>query len=128
MAAEGGNTLLKVIKNPVTQYFPVGCRKIGTSHHLSLSPWYHSDTVDLVYCVNKTACTSDTSKLVNLQSFVASLEKPNDPIVFIIGAHARGSDEVDYADQYICFSNYPLSAALACSKVTTAFEQLWGVL
>lgn len=75
-----------------------------------------------------TACTSDTNKLVNLPSFLASLDNPQDPVVFVIGAHARGSDVVDYADQYICFSNYPLSAALTCAKVTSAFEQLWGVL
>ena len=30
-AADSHVKLMKVIKNPVTQYFPAGCRKIGTS-------------------------------------------------------------------------------------------------
>jgi rRNA small subunit pseudouridine methyltransferase Nep1 len=99
--AEGAQTLLKIIKNPVTQYFPVGCQKIGT--------------------------TSDASKLVNLQEYVLSLDSAK-PVVFVVGAMAKGSDEVDYAENYICFSNYPLSASVACSKITNSFEQLWGIL
>lgn len=99
--AEGTQSLLKVIKNPITQYFPVGCRKIGT--------------------------TSEASKLVNPQDFVSALD-PTKPVVFTVGAMAKGSDEVDYAEEYVCFSNYPLSASVACSKITNSFENLWGIL
>ena len=30
-ASTGSEKLLKVVKNPVTQYFPAGCVKLGTS-------------------------------------------------------------------------------------------------
>lgn len=52
--------LLKVIKNPITDHLPVGCRKIGTS--------FSSDK------------TTHPSKLV----------PENDPIVFVVGAMAHG--------------------------------------
>ncbi|KAL3623730.1 hypothetical protein CASFOL_032546 [Castilleja foliolosa] len=31
-ASGNGEKLLRVIKNSVTQYFPINCRKIGFSH------------------------------------------------------------------------------------------------
>lgn len=35
---------------------------------------------------------------------------------------------VDYTEKMISISNYPLSAALTCAKITTAFEEAWGVV
>lgn len=35
---------------------------------------------------------------------------------------------VDYTEKMISISNYPLSAALTCAKITTAFEEVWGVV
>lgn len=52
--------LLKVIKNPITDHLPVGCRKIGTS-----------------FSTDKTV---HPSKLV----------PENEPIVFVVGAMAHG--------------------------------------
>lgn len=49
-------------------------------------------------------------------------------MVFVIGAMAKGDDTVDYVEDYISFSSYPLSASVACSKVMNAFEEAWGVL
>lgn len=39
----------------------------------------------------------------------------NEPIVFVVGAVAKGNPgmEVDYTNDAICFSKYPLSAAYA---------------
>jgi rRNA pseudouridine-1189 N-methylase Emg1 (Nep1/Mra1 family) len=36
--------------------------------------------------------------------------------------------EVDYVDTYLSFSQYPLSGAGAAAKLTTAFEEFWGIL
>ena len=99
-AADGPMQLLKVVKNPVTQYFPVGCPKIGTSHK--------------------------SEKLVNPIDFVKTL-RPG-PVVFVIGALAKGKVEVDYVDEEISISNYGLSGAAVCSKVCYAFENIWGIL
>jgi len=100
-AADGPQKLLKVIKNPVTDHLPPGCRKIGTS--------------------------SAAKTCVNLNDYVANLPA-NEPIVFVIGAFATGKIEVDYVDEEISFSKFSLSASVACGKLCNAFESLWGVL
>lgn len=51
--------------------------------------------------------------------------RPSHPFA---GSFAKGDVDVDYADDSISFSEYPLSGALACAKVTNAFEKHWGVL
>nr|XP_004668713.1 ribosomal RNA small subunit methyltransferase NEP1 [Jaculus jaculus] len=97
-AADGPQKLLKVIKNPVSDHFPVGCMKIGTSFSIP--------------------AVSDVRELV-----------PNsDPVVFVVGAFAHGKVNVEYTEKMVSISNYPLSAALTCAKLTTAFEEVWGVI
>lgn len=90
--------LLKVIKNPITNHLPVGVKKIGTS-----------------FSAKVTKC----SELVPVGE---------DPIVFVIGAMARGNIDVDYTEDTVSISNYPLSAALTCTKLCSAFEESWGVI
>lgn len=91
--------LLKVIKNPITDHLPVGVKKIGTS----FSAKQVTKCGDLV-------------------------PKDEAPIVFVVGAMARGSIEVDYTEDLVSISNYPLSAALTCTKLCSAFEEAWNVL
>ena len=38
-----------------------------------------------------------------------------------------GSITTDYTEETISISNYPLSAALTCTKLCDAFEEAWGV-
>ncbi|KAF7238157.1 Ribosomal RNA small subunit methyltransferase NEP1 [Varanus komodoensis] len=97
-AADGPQKLLKVIKNPVTDHLPVGCTKIATSF--------------------SAATVTDVRDLVPTA----------DPIAIIVGAFAHGSVNVDYSEKSVSISNYPLSAALTCAKITTAFEEVWGVV
>ncbi|XP_028910005.1 ribosomal RNA small subunit methyltransferase NEP1 [Ornithorhynchus anatinus] len=97
-AADGPQKLLKVIKNPVSDHFPPGCVKVGTS--------FSVPTV------------SDARRLAPAA----------DPIVFVVGAFAHGALDVDYTEKTVSLSNYPLSAALTCAKLTTAFEEAWGVV
>lgn len=59
-ASDGNMKLLKVIRNPVTDHLPVGCKKIGTSF--------------------------TAKKLVNPREIVPASE----PIVVVIGAMAHG--------------------------------------
>uniref|UniRef100_A0A9L0ILH5 EMG1 N1-specific pseudouridine methyltransferase n=1 Tax=Equus asinus TaxID=9793 RepID=A0A9L0ILH5_EQUAS len=89
---------VKVIKNPVSDHFPVGCMKIGTSF--------------------STPVVSDVRELV----------PSSDPIVFVVGAFAHGKVSVEYTEKMVSISNYPLSAALTCAKLTTAFEEVWGII
>ncbi|XP_007469447.1 PREDICTED: ribosomal RNA small subunit methyltransferase NEP1 [Lipotes vexillifer] len=97
-AADGPQKLLKVIKNPVSHHFPVGCMKIGTSFSAPV--------------------VGDVRELV----------PSGDPVVFVVGAFAHGRLDVEYTEKMVSISNYPLSAALTCAKLTTAFEEAWGVL
>ncbi|XP_025421286.1 ribosomal RNA small subunit methyltransferase NEP1 isoform X2 [Sipha flava] len=50
------------------------------------------------------------------------------PIAFVIGAMAHGQIKADYAEETVAISNYPLSAALTCTKICSAFEDGWGIL
>ncbi|XP_005038587.1 PREDICTED: ribosomal RNA small subunit methyltransferase NEP1 [Ficedula albicollis] len=97
-AADGPQKLLKVIKNPVSDHLPVGCMKIGTSFAVS--------------------------QVSDLRELVPAAE----PVVIVVGAFAHGSVNVDYTEKMVSISNYPLSAALTCAKITTAFEEVWGVV
>ena len=38
-----------------------------------------------------------------------------------------GAIKTDYTEKDVCIGNYPLSAALTCAKVCSAFEEAWGV-
>ncbi|KAM8924487.1 ribosomal RNA small subunit methyltransferase NEP1 [Pelodytes ibericus] len=96
-AADGPQKLLKVIKNPLTDHLPAGCLKISTS-----------------FAGESVSCVRD-------------LVPPQEPILFVIGAFAHGSVDVDYAERQVSISQYPLSAALTCAKICTAFEEVWGV-
>lgn len=98
-SAEGNKTLLKVIKNPVTRHLPPHARVFGTS-------------------VNGT--------LVDVQDLAAAL--PDEPVVFVFGAMAKGHIEPNYVEQMLSFSEYPLSAACAINRLLTAFERKWKIL
>lgn len=93
-----GEKLLKVIKNPITNHLPVGCKKLTMSF---------------------------TGNLVgNCRELVPKDDKP---IVVVIGAFAHGNVEVDYTEESISISKFPLSAALTCTKICNAFEEVWNV-
>jgi len=102
-ASDSSLKLLKVIKNPVTEHLPVGCKKILLS--------FSADGA------------SKASELVPEIDGVPS----DEPICLVIGAIAKGAIKVDYTEKNVCIGNYPLSAALTCAKICSAFEEAWGV-
>ena len=97
-ATDSNVKLMKVIKNPVKDHLPVGCRKILMS--------YSADSV------------LRPAQLV---------PESEEPICIVVGAIAKGAIKTDYTEENISISNYPLSAALCCTKICDAFEQAWGV-
>lgn len=97
-ASNGNMKLLKVIKNPITDHLPVGIKKICTSFNAS----------NLIKC----------SELV---------PETKDPVAIIVGAIAHGKLELDYTESTVSISNYPLSAALTCTKICSAFEDAWSI-
>ncbi|XP_015903002.1 uncharacterized protein LOC107435882 [Ziziphus jujuba] len=93
--------LMKVIRNPVTQYLPLNSRKIGLSY--------------------------SSEKLVKLQDYVETYSNDTS-LVFVVGAMAHGKVETDYTDDYIAISSYPLSAAVCIGKICVALENKWNLL
>lgn len=91
--------LLKVIKNPITDHLPVGCKKVG----FSFTGRFVSDCKTLV-------------------------PEGDEPIAFVVGAFAHGVIQQDYTEDLISISKYPLSAALASTKLCSAFEEKWGIV
>jgi len=98
-AAESSVKLIKVIKNPVTDHLPPGCRKILMSYSAGCQP----------------------------QRPASLVPDSEEPICIVVGAIAKGAINTDYTEETISISNYPLSAALTCTKLCEAFEQAWGI-
>lgn len=91
--------LLKVIKNPVTDHLPVGIKKVGTSF--------------------------SSSSVVKCKDLVP---KSEEPIAIVVGAMAHGKLDLDYLEETVSINNYPLSAALTCTKICSAFEEAWDII
>ncbi|VDP95304.1 unnamed protein product [Echinostoma caproni] len=105
-AATGSHEkLLKVVKNPITRYFPAGAQVIGTS----FSATEYIKPVDLVRETQKSGPQA---------------------VVFVIGALAHGSI-VKHCEEFltrvVSISNFPLSAAQTCARICAAFEDEWDV-
>jgi len=98
-ASDSSVKLMKVIKNPITDHLPAGCRKILMS--------YSADGI------------KRPSQLV---------PESEEPICIVVGAIAKGAIVTDYTEENISISNYPLSAAAVCGKLCDAFEQAWGII
>jgi rRNA small subunit pseudouridine methyltransferase Nep1 len=102
-SADGKDTLLKVVKNPISRHIPAGARCYGFSAH---------------------------GKLYSPSAFVETL--PDDaPIVFVIGAMATGSikkDDHPYITDMISLSEYPLSGVTAANRLLGAVEARWGII
>ncbi|PHT35665.1 hypothetical protein CQW23_23365, partial [Capsicum baccatum] len=93
--------LLRVIRNPVTQYLPIDCRKIGFSH--------------------------SSEKLVDIQDYVNGVNNDTN-LVYVVGAMTHGNIDKDYVEDYLSISYYPLSAAYCISMITNAVERKWKIL
>ncbi|XP_075912439.1 ribosomal RNA small subunit methyltransferase NEP1 [Petromyzon marinus] len=98
-ASDGPQKLLRVIKNPVSEHLPVGCPKVSTSFQ---------------------------GEPLTPRDLLPPLPS-DEPIVVVIGAFAHGAVSVDYTERTVSISSYPLSAALTCSKLCSACEEVWGV-
>jgi len=97
-ANDGPQKLLKVIKNPIVDHLPTGCTKL---------------------------CSSFSAD--ELVTDIKTLAPEKDPIVFVVGAMAHGRVDTDYTEKDVSFSSYPLSAALTCAKLCSAFEDAWSI-
>lgn len=101
-SVNGNEKLLKVIKNPVTDYLPPNCRK---------------------------ATLSFDAPTVPPRKYLETLQ-PNQSVCIAIGAMAHGPDDFSdgWVDEKISISDYPLSASIACSKFLHSMEDFLGIV
>ena len=86
-SSTGDETLLKVIKNPITDHLPIGAHVFGTSvTGVLVNP------IEFVEVLSET-----TDKNTNTDSFV-----------FVFGAIAHGHLDLDYVEDMVSFSQYPV--------------------
>ena len=101
--------LLKVIKNPFSQYLPAGTRCFGMSSQGTL------------YSPNRLA----SALLPQDYSSKAA------PTCFVVGAMSTGHVQLEdhpYMEQMISVSEYPLSGAAALSRIASGIENYWGIV
>lgn len=107
----GSEPLFRAIKNPITSHLPVGTRRVVCT--------YNSENI-----VDIRTQARDTAILASEQS------RDNEPgtALYVIGAIAHGKIEEDWSEENICISEYPLSAATVCGRLTFAYECLLNIL
>jgi rRNA small subunit pseudouridine methyltransferase Nep1 len=128
----GTQPLLQVIRNPITSHLPVGQRRVLCT--------YNSDNVvdmrdDAKRTVQQAAARRGSNEKGGEEdggmSEVESGDGGQDEVVnvlYVVGAMAHGKVDVDWTDEAVCISEYPLSAATVCSRITYAYECMTGVL
>lgn len=134
-AADSNETLLKVIKNPVTDHLPTGCTVVGLEVDAECV-----DPFDLPARLlggsaaggNAAAGAAPKGKkrareAEAIAAAPASAAPPTQ-LAFVIGAMSHGNINPNYITQTVSLSRYPLSAACTVSKLTCAFEHHWGIL
>uniref|UniRef100_A0A7N0VGD3 Ribosomal RNA small subunit methyltransferase NEP1 n=1 Tax=Kalanchoe fedtschenkoi TaxID=63787 RepID=A0A7N0VGD3_KALFE len=99
-AASKREKLLRVIKNPVTQYLPTNSRKIGFSY--------------------------SSQKSVTMSNYMNTVGD-DENLVFVVGAMAHGKIDQEYTDDYVSISDYPLSAAWCIAEVCMAVQGKWKI-
>ncbi|XP_008552125.1 ribosomal RNA small subunit methyltransferase NEP1 [Microplitis demolitor] len=87
--------LLKVIKNPVTDYLPANCKKILMS------------------------CRASTFK------YPEELVPDEEPVAIVVGAIDQGQVKTDYTDSTIAINDYSSSGAYICASLCSAFARKW---
>lgn len=103
------STLLKVIKNPFSQYLPAGTSVYGMS------------------CQGKLY-----SPISLAQSLLpADVDSSSPPVCFVVGAMSTGHVTINdhpYIHSMFSISEYPLSGAAALSRIMGGAEHYWGIV
>jgi len=108
-ASSESTTLLKVIKNPFSQYLPPGTRCHG------------------IECDGQLY-----SPIALAKALVPAVpEQSPAPTCFIVGAMSTGNitmEDHPYIESMMSISEYPLSGAAALSRIAGGIEQYWGIV
>lgn len=119
----GFSPLLKVIKNPITSHLPVGAHKVVCTYNTEnvLDIREHASKIVQHALPRSNGVASPTDEDI--------ADRGQDVhVVYVVGAMAHGKVTEEWADEYVCISEYPLSGATVCSKITNTYESLLGIL
>ncbi|KAL9650752.1 hypothetical protein ABK040_001805 [Willaertia magna] len=111
-ASDTEAVLFKVIKNPITDHLPSMAKRVALE--------FNQNRVIRLEEYVPILCQSSNNDITDVSN--------DKPVVFVVGGFATGDLKVDYVEEYISISNYPLSAAMVCMKICNAFEEHWQVL
>jgi rRNA small subunit pseudouridine methyltransferase Nep1 len=130
--------LLKVIKNPFSQYLPAGTRCYGMSCQGTLySPVALASTLlpeappslSILDSNGNQQHVASSSSSSSSSTTTPSNHHP--PTCFIVGAMSTGHvtlEDHPYMEKMISVSNYPLSGAAALSRILGGIEHHWGIV
>lgn len=112
--------LLNIVKNPVADHLPLGCKLVGTS---SKAPLKRMEEYVAQFTAAPTLpSNNDTSK---------SSSSAFRPVCYVIGAVSVGNPGMENdlgIEDAICIASMGLSAACVCHKLCQAYEELWNVV
>lgn len=92
-----GYSLMKLVKNPITEYLPPNSIKFGLSQ------------------------MGDKKELDFFK------ESASNKFVVFLNANQKGDDIFEDAEFLLKLSEYPLSSFVCCTKVCSLFEQVYGI-
>lgn len=121
----GSTPLLKVIRNPMTSHLAVGTRKIVCTYNTDNVIDIRTHAANMAKLVVPKKTGVDANEKID-EDDEDNTEDVN--VLYVVGAMASGKIEEDWADEYICVSEFPLSASTVCSRITYAYESLFGIL
>ena len=135
------HAILSVYVERALSLFSLVCVCISLSVFVSLSvclslSFLFSLSLSLSLPPSVFACVISPSLSPSLSlSFAFSLALSLSPlpaaachVLIICELHTTGKAEVDWVEDYISVSSYPLSGAVAAGKFCNAFEDLWSIL
>ncbi|SCU71556.1 EMG1/NEP1 methyltransferase, putative [Trypanosoma equiperdum] len=144
-AANGSVSLLRVVKNPVTDHIPANCTLIRVEKDGDAVPDIfaycatcgtnrHADGSTSENVGTATACSSSAGSDAKEEHFAQKHRDLADakqfrPFAFIIGGMSKGDVDAPYAPRAqvksIRLGDRGMSAAAACSVIIHGFEEEW---
>lgn len=132
-STNGTEPLLQVVRNPVVSHLPMGQRRVACTYNCERIVDVREHAKDAVEKVLDERVVAEKAREERIGEDERQDEEVKDKgepvqILYVVGAMAHGKVDVDYTDEEICISEYPLSAATVCSRITFTYECMMGIL
>ena len=95
--------------------------------HTHTHTYIHTHTHITALCLILLGTSYGSSNLVKLREYLPTVAAAG-PVCVVVGAIAHGAIDAPWVEQDIAVSQYAMSAAGVCAKLTDACEGIWDVL